>query len=261
MAKEMSRAEIKHDLRALVAPDRRVDGSPRFRSDPPLLVPAEELLDGASGSGNERRRGGAAQLPREPAADRRPLYELYRYADMARKVVGVGSVGTRAWVLLFFGRDDDDPLFLQVKEAQASVLEPFLGRSRFRHAGRRVVEGQRLMQAASDMLLGWYHVTGFDGKPLRLLRTPALGRQGLVRRRGDGPGAGRATRSSAPGRSPGPRPLGRPHRDRGVPGHRRRFDRAIADFAEAYADQNQRDYEALRAAVDAGRLVKAQTGI
>src|SRR5205823_8745008 len=97
-------------------------------------------------------------------ADLRDLLEQYRYVDLARKVVGVGSVGTRAWVVLMLGRDADDPLFLQVKEAQASVLEPFLGRSQYRNHGRRVVEGQKLMQAASDIMLGWIRTPGIDGR-------------------------------------------------------------------------------------------------
>src|SRR5262249_19158607 len=97
-------------------------------------------------------------LPR----DRRTLLERYRYVDAARKVVGVGSVGTRAWIVLMLGRNDDDPLFLQAKEAQASVLEPFAGKSKFANHGQRVVEGQRLMQAASDILLGWLRTTGLD---------------------------------------------------------------------------------------------------
>ena len=145
MSKDMSRAEMKHDLRALSRLTAQVKGKTRLRSDPPLLVPARELLEG-----DDRARFAPAveealwhyreTLPR----DRRAAYDHYRYRDMARKVVGVGSVGTRAWALLFFGRDEGDPLFLQAKQAQASVLERFVGRSRFRYSGRRVVEGQRL---------------------------------------------------------------------------------------------------------------------
>ena len=95
--------------------------------------------------------------------DRRHLLERFRYVHAARKVVGVGSVGTRAWIMLMLGRDNDDPLFLQLKEAQPSVLEPFLGKSQYANHGQRVVEGQRLMQAASDIMLGWHRVTGVDG--------------------------------------------------------------------------------------------------
>jgi uncharacterized protein (DUF2252 family) len=166
MARDMSRAEAKDDLRALSRLTHQVDGQIRLRSSPPLLVPVDELLV-------EEERGRFAHTVEKAMLgyrsslphDRQPLYDLYRFQDMARKVVGVGSVGLRAWVLLFFGRDSGDPLFMQAKQAQTSVLERFVGHSRYRRAGRRVVEGQRLMQAASDFLLGWYHVQGFDGRP------------------------------------------------------------------------------------------------
>ena len=100
----------------------------------------------------------------DEATDRRYLFQTYRFVDMARKVVGVGSVGTRAWVVLLTGRDDEDPLFLQAKEAEASVLEPYAGPSRFANHGRRVVEGQRLMQSSSDIFLGWCVAHGLDGR-------------------------------------------------------------------------------------------------
>ncbi len=108
-------------------------------------------------------RGVIRAYRRTLSADRRRLLERYRFAHAAHKVVGVGSVGMRAWILLMLGRDETDPLFLQIKEAQPSVLEPFLGRSEFANHGQRVVEGQRLMQSASDILLGWNRVDGFDG--------------------------------------------------------------------------------------------------
>ena len=111
--------------------------------------------------------------------DRRHLLERFRLVDAARKVVGVGSVGTRAFIVLFLGRDDEDPLFLQMKEAQASVLEPFLGKSEFRNHGQRVVEGQRLMQAASDTMLGWIRANGLRRRRARLLPAPALGLEGI----------------------------------------------------------------------------------
>jgi uncharacterized protein (DUF2252 family) len=180
---------------------------------------------------------------------------------MARKVVGVGSVGTRAWVLLFFGRDEGDPLFLQAKQAQASVLERFVGRSRFRGAGRRVVEGQRLMQAVGDILLGWYSVTGFDGRPYDF----------YVRQLWDGKGSfnvGAMTEGAWHSYAEMCAwVLARAHARSGdriaiaaYLGGADVFDRAVADFAEAYAEQNQRDFEALRAAVDSGR-VSAQGGV
>ena len=95
--------------------------------------------------------------------DRRHLLEGYRLVDFARKVVGVGSVGTRCWIALLLGKDDADPLFLQVKEAEASVLEPYAGKSSFANHGQRVVEGQRLLQSAGDILLGWTRAEGIDG--------------------------------------------------------------------------------------------------
>ena len=193
--------------------------------------------------------------------DVKRLVALYRFRDMARKVVGVGSVGTRAWVLLFFGRDSGDPLFLQAKQAQASVLERFVGRSRFRCAGRRVVEGQRLMQAVGDILLGWYNVTGFDGKPYDF----------YVRQLWDGKGAFNVGAMTEAAWHTYAQMcswvLARAHARTGdriaiaaYLGVGDVFDRAVADFAEAYAEQNERDYEALREAVDSGR-VTAVSGI
>ena len=193
--------------------------------------------------------------------DRRAAYDLYRYRDMARKVVGVGSVGTRAWVLLFFGRDEADPLFLQSKQAQPSVLERFVGRSRFVRAGRRVVEGQRLMQAVSDILLGWYHVIGFDGRPYDF----------YVRQLWDGKGSFDIAAMTEEAWHAYAHMcawvLARAHARSGdrvataaYLGSGDVFDRAVADFSEAYAEQNQRDYDALREAVDAGRI-GAQHGV
>ena len=129
-----------------------------------MIVPIEDVLGDRVG----RARGHhPADHPLVPAArssgDRRRLLERFRYAHAARKVVGVGSVGTRAWILLLLGRDNDDPLFLQFKEAQTSVLEPFLGKSEYGNHGQRVVEGQRLTQAASDVMLGWIRTDGVDG--------------------------------------------------------------------------------------------------
>ena len=158
--------------------------------------------------------------------------------------------------MLLTGRDDEDPLFLQAKEAQASVLEPYAGASEFDNHGQRVVEGQWLMQAASDSFLGWCPVLGIDGRRPRLLRAPALGRQGIDRSRGDA--AGRRWRST-PGSAPGPWPAPTPApatRSRSAPTSARgeRFDEAIAEFSRLYADQNERDYAALREAIDSGRL-------
>jgi uncharacterized protein (DUF2252 family) len=262
IAKDMSRAEMKHDLRALSRLTATVDGVTRLRSDPPLLVPVHELLEGDdrarfAQSSEQAIRGFRASL----SGDRKAVFDLYRYRDLARKVVGVGSVGTRAWVMLFFGRDEGDPLFMQAKQAQASVLERFVGRSRFRCAGRRVVEGQRLMQAVGDILLGWNGVTGFDGRPYDF----------YVRQLWDGKGSFNVTGMSEHAwhvyAAMCSWVLARAHARSGdriaiaaYLGGGDVFDRAVADFAEAYAEQNRRDYDALAEAVAAGRVV-AQAGV
>ena len=178
-------------------------------------------------------------------------------------MVGVGSVGTRAWIVLMLGRDGDDPLFLQAKEAQASVLEPFLGKSEFANHGQRVVEGQRLMQAASDIMLGWLHTTGPRRRRARLLPAPALGREGLgALIETMEPNAMVAyaklcgwTLAQAHARSGDAIAIGALPRLRATSSTRR-----SPRFAEAYADQNERDYAALKEAVDTGR-VAAETGL
>ncbi len=160
----MARARAKDSLRAFAKLTTVVDGARRIVSDPPLVVPVEELVTGDALAELDRfARTALRAYRRTLTSDRRRLLERYRYTHLARKVVGVGSVGTRAWVVLLLGRDEHDPLFLQLKEAQASALEPFLGASRFANHAQRVVEGQRLTQAASDVLLGWVRLTGLDG--------------------------------------------------------------------------------------------------
>src|SRR5262249_25460946 len=161
--KVIAKAEHKDSLRALGKLTRREDGEVHIVSDPPLITPIAEL---AAGHDVERELDDLlAAYGQSLDADRRRLLADYHLVDAARKVVGVGSVGTRDWVVLLFGRDDEDPLFLQPKEAVASVLEPYAGKSRFNHHGRRVVEGQRLMQAAGDILLGWVSAeAGLDGQ-------------------------------------------------------------------------------------------------
>ena len=142
-----------------------VDGTLRFLSDPPLLVPVEDVYnepdEADAGRASDRRRTPLLQATLSP--DRRHLLTQYRYVALARKVVGVGSVGTRCWVALFVGEESDDVLFLQVKEAEESVLERFTSKSTIANHGQRVVEGQRLMQAASDIFLGWQRVELPDG--------------------------------------------------------------------------------------------------
>jgi uncharacterized protein (DUF2252 family) len=190
------------------------------------------------------------------------LVESYRYVDLARKVVGVGSVGARAWILLLLGRDDQDPLFLQVKEAQDSVLEPALGRSKYRNHGQRVVEGQRLMQATSDIFLGWIkNKGGLDG----------VDRDFYVRQLWD-------WKTSVDVETIVPQALefyasicawtlARAHARSGdriaiasYLGKSDVFDRALADFAAAYADLNEHDYNALSEAVRDGRIT-AEAGV
>ena len=156
----------------------RADGDDlSFVSDPPLLVPVRELFSPSEAESFEGMIHETLRAYRRTlAGDRRRLLETYRFVDLARKVVGVGSVGTRAWVALFAGRNDGDTLILQVKEAEDSVLERFLGKSAFNNHGQRVVEGQRLMQAASDIFLGWQRISqGVDGRAARLLRPSAVG--------------------------------------------------------------------------------------
>ena len=144
--------------------------------------------------------------------DRRVLLEQFELTDFARKVVGVGSVGTRAWIALLLGRDGQDPLFLQMKEAEASVLEEFLGPSEFSNHGERVVVGQRLMQATSDIFLGWLHVdSGLDEQAARLLRPAAQGLEGLRGDRADGPeGDGHVRQAVRLDAGPRARPQRRP---------------------------------------------------
>src|SRR4051812_5431165 len=160
-----AKAESKDSRRAFSKLTQANGGEPRIISDPPLIVPIEEVFNGTRASEIEQLlRGLVTTYTRTLDGDVRHLVERYRYVHAAHKVVGVGSVGTRAWILLLLGRDSEDPLFLQAKEAQASVLAPFTGPGRFKQQGRRVVEGQRLMQAASDIFLGWVTATGVDGK-------------------------------------------------------------------------------------------------
>ena len=161
--KNVAKADKKNSMKAFDRLVRVVDGEPRIISDPPLLVPAAELVSEDQAHELEERILEMLGRYRESLqGDRRHLLDGYRFVEMARKVVGVGSVGTRAWVVLMMGRDGQDPLFLQAKEAEASVLEPYVGKSEFENHGERVVEGQWLMQAASDILLGWLPADGMD---------------------------------------------------------------------------------------------------
>jgi uncharacterized protein (DUF2252 family) len=250
------KAESKDGLRAMTKLTRVIDGRPQFVNEPPIVVRLDELFGPEEAA---RFADQVGKLLRSYTStltpDRRRLVDRFRFADIARKVVGVGSVGTRAWVVLMLGRDDQDPLLLQFKEAQPSVLEPYLGASGYGHHGQRVVEGQRLMQAASDVLLGWQRTTGLDG----------VSRDFYVRQLWDRKGsavielmAPRTMRlyASACGWT-----LARAHARSGDPvaiaaylGNSATFDRTMADFAEAYADQNEHDHAALTSAIASGRL-------
>jgi uncharacterized protein (DUF2252 family) len=260
MKERAAKAESKDRLRALAKLTRVVDGEPQILSQPPLLVPTRELFP-AQQAELAQIVDAAFEMYRgtlQPAQGN--LVGRYRMVDTARKVVGVGSVGARAWVLLLVGRDGDDPLFLQMKQATSSVLEPFTGPSPYADHGRRVVEGQRLMQSAGDVLLGWLHVDNplggaqqhyyirqlWDWKTsadLESIRAQGLGTYaemcGWV--------------------------LARAHACTGDPialagylGRSSTFDDALAAFASTYADQNEQDHQALLAAITSGRLASAE---
>jgi uncharacterized protein (DUF2252 family) len=259
--KNVAKARSKDSLSAFSKLTQIVEGEPRFVSDPPLIVPVQELFAATADQVVENVRGVLRSYRRTLQGDRRHLLERFRFVDLARKVVGVGSVGTRAWIGLFVGRDNEDPLILQIKEAQASVLEPFVGASKFANHGQRVVEGQRLMQAASDTMLGWIRTEGYDG----------IKRDFYVRQLWDAKGSALVdvmnARTMALYAKLCGETLARAHARSGDAvaissylGSSNTFDRAIAAFAEAYADQNDKDYEALKAAADSGRIT-VQSGL
>jgi uncharacterized protein (DUF2252 family) len=260
--RNVAKARAKDSLRAFEKLTEMVNGEPRIVSDPPILVPVEEFAPpGETDRINDVMGSVIHSYARSLPGDRRSLLERFRYVHAAHKVVGVGSVGSRAWVMLLTGRDAQDPLFLQFKEAGASVLEPFLGKSRFKNHGQRVVEGQRLIQAASDVLLGWIRTLGVDGQE----------RDFYIRQLWDGKGSAVIETMDQATMEPYAeicgRALAHAHARSGDAvamaaylGSGASFDRALASFAEAYADQNERDYAALRDAVDHGR-VEAQHGL
>jgi uncharacterized protein (DUF2252 family) len=246
MSKTTRKARGRDNLQALSKLTGVVDGRRRIIDDPPLLVRIPE--------GDELRGQIYAILEsykRTLQEDRRHLLERYRFIDAARKVVGVGSVGTRAYVVLLEGRDQDDPLFLQVKEAGPSVLEGHLPSSPHEHHGHRVVAGQRLMQAASDIFLGWFR--GKEGRD-------SYWRQ-LKDMKGEANVEGMTPKELVIYANMCGWALARAHARSGdrvqiaaYLGKSDRFDRAVADFAMSYADQTERDYAALCAAVKSGRL-------
>ncbi|HEV2933720.1 MAG TPA: DUF2252 domain-containing protein, partial [Streptosporangiaceae bacterium] len=167
MDKGLAKARTRDSMEQLSKLTQIVDGAPRIISDPPVVVPIQDLLSTEKErlSIQDEVTSLIAKYQRTLETDRRYLLQQYEFCDLARKVVGVGSVGTRCWIALMLGRDDSDPLFLQVKEAEASVLSRFVGASKYANQGQRVVAGQRLMQAASDIFLGWQRVeAGLDGR-------------------------------------------------------------------------------------------------
>ena len=261
---DVGKARAKDSMHAFGKLTHLVDGEPRIISDPPLIVPIDELLPA------DREREAVADeirvllrgYRRTLESDRRHLLEQFRFVDIARKVVGVGSVGTRAWIILLLGSDGEDPLFLQVKEAERSVLEQFVGKSEYSNSGQRVVAGQRLMQATSDIFLGWQKIAaGLDGRPRDFYVRQLKDWKGSFAFEGAVP-AGAAAYGKACGWT-----LARAHARSGdrlaiaaYLGKSGVFDQAVADFAETYADQNELDYQALKDAADAGR-VKVETGL
>ncbi len=260
--KAVAKARTKDSLKALDKLTHVVDGQRVIISDPPLLVPVEELFpevvfEQVVGLFRDILRRYRQTL----STDRRHLLEEYRFSQMARKVVGVGSVGTRAWVILMHGCSDGDVLFLQAKEAEASVLERFTKKSVYGNHGARVVAGQRLMQASSDIFLGWQRAEGPDG----------VSRDYYVRQLQDWKGSidtetmipqGLAAYGELCART-----LARAHARSGdrfamaaYLGNNATFEKALAKFAESYADQNERDYERFAAACKSGRL-HAEEGV
>jgi uncharacterized protein (DUF2252 family) len=259
----LAKARTRDSMSAFSKLTHMVDGEPRIISDPPLIEPIEDLAAGVEAKElTETLHGVLLAYRKTLESDRRHLLEQYRLVHVARKVVGVGSVGTRAWIVLMLGGDAGDPLFLQIKEAQASVLEDHVGKSVFGNCGERVVAGQRLMQATSDIFLGWTRIAGgFDGR-----RRDFYGRQ-LKDWKGSAAietmvPKGLTIYAGLCGWT-----LARAHARSGdrveiaaYLGGGDAFDRAICDFADAYADVNERDYKALAAAVDSGRIV-AEKGV
>jgi uncharacterized protein (DUF2252 family) len=256
------KARRKDSSRALTKLTSIVDGEPRILSQPPLLVPIAEL----SGSDAEhaeivtRVRELLRVYRRSLQADRRRLLEQYRYVDMGRKVVGVGSVGSRCWIVLLLGKDANDPLILQIKEASESALEPHLAKSRYRNHGQRIVEGQRMMQAASDIFLGWVrNPEGLDGVArdfyvrqlwdwkvsvdLELIAPKALAAYaqvcGWTLARAHARSGDRVAIASYLGATDV-------------------FDKALAEFASAYADLAEQDFSALEGAAKTRRIVAAE---
>jgi uncharacterized protein (DUF2252 family) len=257
-AEDVAKARKRDHLRVLAKRTSDLGGTPRIVAEPPLIVPIEDIV--APGEPVEKRMRELIAAYRDTLADHHHPIEEFEYAHAARKVVGIGSVGSEALIALLVGRDDRDVLFLQVKEAQASVLERFVGASEHDNHGRRVVVGQQLMQAASDIFLGWIRIEEADGH-----------RDYYVRQLHDWKGGADIETFRPEGATLYARlcggTLARAHARWGdriaiasYLGKGDAFDRAVADFASAYANQNERDYEAFAEAARSGRIA-AVTGI
>jgi uncharacterized protein (DUF2252 family) len=257
LARTVARARVRDNLHAFDRLTETVAGDPRILADPPLLVPLRDLVrdDAARAAQMAQVRTIVRGYRRTLFPERRALLDRFRVVDVAHKVVGVGSVGTRCWIVLLLGNDASDPLLLQVKEAGPSVLEQFLGRTRQRNAGQRVVLGQRAMQAVSDIFLGWYRLNG-EGDP----------RDHYVRQLRDGKGGVEVERLGPDGLASYARlcgwTLARAHARTGDPvtiaaylGSGPAFDVAVGAFARAYADQTERDHHALLDAIATERVV------
>jgi uncharacterized protein (DUF2252 family) len=252
----VTKARTRDSVRVFTRRVNKVGSELRFVADPPLIVPIEDLVSPGSEWENHDVlvKKLLASYRQTLGVEHHPLEE-FRYVHAAQKIVGVGSVGTRCFILLLTGRDESDPLILQVKEAQPSVLESFVGRSQYKHHGQRVVAGQRLMQGATDVFLGWQRMKGPYGET----------RDYYVRQLHDWKGAADVEEMQLSGALFHARicgeTLARAHARWGdriaiasYLGKSNTFDRAVADFCTAYADQNERDYEALVRAVKSGRI-------
>ena len=260
--KQLAKARTRDSMQALSKLTEVVDGETRFVSNPPLLVPIAELVPESEAENlTERFHDLLRSYGRSLQSDRQHLLKQFRFAGIARKVVGVGSVGTRAWVILMLGSDGVDPLLLQAKEAQESVLARFVGKSHYANEGERVVAGQHLMQASSDIFLGWDTVDGLDG----------VRRDFYIRQLRDWKGSADVDQMIPEGMSAYGRlcgwTLARAHARSGdriaiaaYLGSSKAFDQAIGSFAETYADQNEKDYQAMQAAIADGRIV-AESGL
>jgi uncharacterized protein (DUF2252 family) len=262
LARTMAKAQTKDNLGAMERFASVQDGGARLNAEPPLIVPVRDLLDQSADAGEteQRLRQLLSDYRETLEPERRPLFDRYRLVDMARKVVGVGSVGTRSWMLLLID-DGLHPLFLQAKEAGRSVLEESVGASEYENAGQRVVVGQRLMQAVSDIFLGWIRAPGFDGKS----------RDFYLRQLRDWKGSAEVETMLPEGmRAYGEVcgwTLARAHARSGDPlavaaylGGGPSFEHAVREFAESYADQNERDHQSLRDAIASGEI-KAEAGV